>query len=94
MLFFIHYFTFPKYSLFESSTIEKDIHNKKGIIFSFYILIVKLRVNVMIKRVFQYIILFLTITMYASSHAGATTIPLLNIIQIPKLPSSTKKSRT
>ena len=40
----------------------------------------------MIKRVFQYIILFLTITMYASSHAGATTIPLLNIIQIPKLP--------
>ena len=27
----------------------------------------------MIKRVFQYIILFLTITMYASSHAGATT---------------------
>ncbi|GAB6558292.1 polysaccharide deacetylase family protein [Bacillus mobilis] len=27
----------------------------------------------MIKRVFQYIILFLAITMYASSHAGATT---------------------
>ncbi|MRR44614.1 polysaccharide deacetylase, partial [Bacillus anthracis] len=27
-------------------------------------MIVKLRVNVMIKRVFQYIILFLTITMY------------------------------
>lgn len=54
--------------------LEKDIHNKKRIIFSFYILIVKLRVNVMIKRVFQYTILFLTITMYASSHAGATTI--------------------
>lgn len=67
------------------SLLEKDIHNKKRIIFSFYILIVKLRVNVMIKRVFQYIILFLTITMYASPHAGATTIPLLNIIQILRL---------
>lgn len=54
--------------------LEKDIHNKKSTTFSFYILIVKLRVNVMIKRVFQCIILFLTITMYASSNTEATTV--------------------
>ena len=86
MLFLFIILHFQNIACLRVPLLEKDIHNKKRIIFSFYILIVKLRVNVMIKRVFQYIILFLTITMYASSHAGATTIPLLNIIQIPKLP--------
>ncbi len=45
----------------------------------------------MIKRVFQYIILFLTITMYASSHAGATTIPPAEHHPNAKTSSSTKK---
>lgn len=56
--------------------LEKDIRiakiMRKISKFLFYILIVKLRVNVMIKRVFQCIILFSTITMYASSDTEAT----------------------
>ena len=45
----------------------------------------------MIKRVFQYIILFLTITMYASPHAGATTIPPAEHHPNTETTSSTKK---
>lgn len=48
----------------------------------------------MIKRVFQYIILFLTITMYASSHAGATTTTPAEHHPNTETTSSTKKSRT
>ena len=74
--------------------LEKDIHNKKWITFSFYILIVKLRVNVMIKRVFLYIILFLTVTMYASSHAEATTVIPAELHPNTETTSPTQKSRT
>ena len=48
----------------------------------------------MIKRIFLYIILFLTITMYASSHAEATTVIPAELHPNNATTSPTQKLRT
>ena len=94
MLFLFLILYFQNIDCLRVPLLEKDIHNKKSIKFSFYILIVKLRVNVMIKRIFQCIILFLTITMYASSNTEATTVIPAEYHPYTETTSPTQKLRT
>lgn len=98
MLFFCFLFLisyFQNIDCLRVPLLEKDIRiskvMKKVSNFHFYILIVKLRVNVMIKRLLQCIILFSTITMYASSNTKATTDIQAEDYQSTQTTSSTTK---